>query len=382
MMVVSSFLLIFSWIAFASTSIDLDPADQYGCTFDVGICGWTIEGPVYNGPGMCDHGWPHDAVHGVTDSGMYMCFFLEDLPMLGTTRARLVSPTINTTHPVVLSFYVGTVRPPNSTYLNVFVMNMDGTESLLWSTSDLLAPWQHVHVRVTQSGPYQVVIEGIPNPPFFPNFGIDDFLITVTDSAATTEAIQTHGSSTEVVTTTSSQDGTAIPTTNTQDTTIFPTTSTQDKTTFPMTSVRDTSTVHATSSREETTQATRVPTTKTTDSYLLTTLKIGISMYFTSKATSYFPDLSRETTKPSDPSKPLSTTSKLAAAPTKAAQRGDNNQAGANPVPIALGTTGGLLVVAIGAFAFWKKYAGKTVVSPENYPQDHDLLSQTELVRI
>ncbi|XP_078588925.1 uncharacterized protein LOC144869428 [Branchiostoma floridae x Branchiostoma japonicum] len=110
------------------------------------------------GPGVCDHGWPNDALQGVTAPGRYMCFHLESLPV-GTDRARLTSPAINTTHPVVMSFAVGTVRPPNSTYLNVFTLNETSTERLLWSTSDLLSPWQHVQIGVVQPGPYKVVLK-------------------------------------------------------------------------------------------------------------------------------------------------------------------------------------------------------------------------------
>ncbi|XP_066273296.1 location of vulva defective 1-like [Branchiostoma lanceolatum] len=393
MRLVSSFLLIISWNAVTSTSIDLDAADQYGCSFDVGVCGWTIEGPVYNGPGGCDHGWPNNAFNGTTALGAYMCFFLEHLPTMG--RARLTSPTVNTTHHVVMSFAVGTVRPPTGTYLNVFLMTEDGTERLLWSTSHLLSPWQRVQIGVLQSGPYQIVIEGIPDPPFFPNFGIDGFTINATDLPATTsKAIQTHESSTELVTTlpTSSQDDTTFPMTSTKQratipttirrqTTIFPTTSTQDNTTFPMTSIRDTSTVPTTSSKGETTE---LPTTKATGKSLQTTHRkdttSDISLYPTSKAAS-FPrsTLPKGTTQPSAHSKTLSTRSGLELIPTKAAQRGNNDEVGASPVPIALGTTGGVVVVVIAAFGLWKKYTRKAVVSPEKTPEDHDQLCQTEL---
>ncbi|XP_078576380.1 uncharacterized protein LOC144862003 [Branchiostoma floridae x Branchiostoma japonicum] len=321
----SSFLFMFSWIAVTSTTIDLDTTDQYRCTFDAGVCGCGIEGPVHNGPGYCDHGWPDDAVGGVTAVGAYMCFFLEHLPVMypGLNRARLTSPTINTNRSAMISFAVGTVRPPTGTYLNVLLVMMNGTESLLWSTSDLLSPWQRVQVGVVKPGPYKIVIEGIPNPPFLPNFGIDNFTITATDF--------------------------------------------------------DTSTVLTTSGKSETTRMTKVPTTKTTGTPPSTTHQEGttsdISVNSTPKATSYFPrsTLKDETTKRVTPSKTISTMSNLEKEPTKSAQRGEGGVASAQTVPIAVGTTGGFLVVAIGAFTLWKKYARKPVVSPETYTQDNPL---------
>eukprot|EP00058_Branchiostoma_floridae_P015816 XP_002601304.1 hypothetical protein BRAFLDRAFT_81344 [Branchiostoma floridae] len=120
-----------------------------------------------------------------TNNGMYVCFFLEMLPMLGTNRARLTSPIINTTQQVVMSFAIGTVRPPTGPYLNVILVNQTGTETLLCSTSDLLLPWQRLYVGVVQPGPYQIVIEGIPDPPFYPNFGIDDLTLTSVQNVAT-----------------------------------------------------------------------------------------------------------------------------------------------------------------------------------------------------
>eukprot|EP00058_Branchiostoma_floridae_P015814 XP_002601302.1 hypothetical protein BRAFLDRAFT_81342 [Branchiostoma floridae] len=245
-----SILLLFSF-AVSSASIDLNLGDQYGCSFDTDVCDWAIEGPVnHMGPGVCDHGWPNDAIHGVTAPSRYMCFHLESLPV-GTDRARLTSPAINTTHPVVMSFAVGTVRPPNSTYLSVFTLN---------------------------------------------------------ETVTTTEAMPTTESYTESVSTVIMTGG-------------------QDETTLPA----------------------------ITDS----------SHNSAFKTTGY----TKETSKPSEPSTTPSATSKSEEAPTESAQRGD-----ANTIPIALGTTGGILFVAmaIGAFVLWKTYPKKAVVSPGKTPEVHD----------
>ncbi|CAH1253945.1 Hypp1281 [Branchiostoma lanceolatum] len=197
-----SSILLFSRFVFASTTstIGLDNAEQYRCSFDVNVCGWAMEGPIYNGPGGCDHGWPNDTSNGVTASGMYVCFFLEHLPTVfpDMDRARLTSPTINTTHHLVFSFAVGTVRPPNSTYLNVILVNETGVETLLCSTSELLSPWQRIYVGVVQPGPYQIVIEGVPDLPFYPNFGIDDLTLTAVENASTINNFSPTTSQTEI----------------------------------------------------------------------------------------------------------------------------------------------------------------------------------------
>ncbi|XP_078686343.1 uncharacterized protein LOC144919022 isoform X1 [Branchiostoma floridae x Branchiostoma belcheri] len=290
-----SFVLLFSCFAVSSASINLDLGGQYSCTFDFTICGWSLEGAIFHGaPAECDYGWPVAARPGVTIGGEYVCFNLEEQHSSGTNRSRLISPTINTTHPVVLSFYVGTVRPPNSTYLNVFVMNMDGTESLLWSTSDLLFPWQRVQVGVGQTGMYKVVIDGVPDPPSFPKFGIDQITLTAVLYLNTTTAEPF----TDIVTTVGSQNNITFPTAQN-------------------------------------------PTFKTT-------------------------------TKLSVPPKTPSMTSKLT--PTKSVQLGNSGTTGADPLPIALGIVGGLLVVAIVAFAVWKLYPRKAIVSPGQSAQEHDQL--------
>ncbi|XP_035665872.1 uncharacterized protein LOC118409113 [Branchiostoma floridae] len=257
------FFLLYPWFVFTSASIELDAADQYRCTFDSSICSWTIEGPVYHGGAAgCDYGWPDEALHGVTAPGMYICFFLDDLHMMPTnfpniTWARFTSPNINTTHHVVLSFAIGTVRPPTSTYLSVILVNETGTETLLCSTSDLLFPWQRVYVGIVQSGPYKIVIEGIPDPPFYPNFGIDDLTLTAVQNATANVGVQTTNCSTEMLTTvpmttwqynttrpmTSGQVHTTTPTAGGQDATAFPQTSGQQVTTLPMATSNNTPTV-------------------------------------------------------------------------------------------------------------------------------------------
>ncbi|CAH1253946.1 Hypp1282 [Branchiostoma lanceolatum] len=181
-------------------NLDLDTDNQYGCTFDVDVCGWTIEGPISHGTGGCDHGWPADAFNGSTDPGEYICFYLENLPMFGMTKARFISPTINTTRHVVLSFAIGTVRPPNSTYMNIIMADEHGAESLVCSTSDLLLPWQRIQVPLGFSEPYKIVIEGVSNPPFFPNFGIDDVTLTVADPGTTTVGVPTAKCSLQMTT--------------------------------------------------------------------------------------------------------------------------------------------------------------------------------------
>ncbi|XP_019637979.1 PREDICTED: uncharacterized protein LOC109480270 [Branchiostoma belcheri] len=185
-----SILLFFAWFSLAADAIDLDTDDQYRCSFDADICDWMTEGPIYNGPGNCDPGWPTDAVDGATAPGTYMCFYLEHLPTVfpGLGRARLISPIISVTQHVVLGFSVGTVRPPTSTYLRVLLVNetgTNGTETLLCSTSDLLYPFQRIYVGIVQPGPYRIVIEGIPDPPFYPNFGIDELALAVVENVRT-----------------------------------------------------------------------------------------------------------------------------------------------------------------------------------------------------
>ncbi|XP_078619530.1 uncharacterized protein LOC144886666 isoform X2 [Branchiostoma floridae x Branchiostoma japonicum] len=249
MKLVSSTLLLFSCFAFATTSIDLDAVGQYKCTFDdPGACGWWIHGPVYSGgPAECDDGWPSDEVHGVTNPGRYMCFYLEHLPAYypGLDRARLTSPTINTTQQVVMSFAIGTVRPPNSTYLNILSVNHQGTETLLCSTSDLLSPWQRIYVGVVEPGPYNIVIEGISNPPYFPNFGIDDLTLTVVENATANVGVQTTKCSTELLAT--------VPMTTRQYNTTLPMTSSQVDTTTPIALSQATATFSQTSGQHVTT---------------------------------------------------------------------------------------------------------------------------------
>ncbi|XP_035665871.1 uncharacterized protein LOC118409112 [Branchiostoma floridae] len=193
-------ILLLSWFIFAAALIDLDSTDQYGCSLDVNVCDWTIEGPISHGSGAgCDHGWPIDALNGSTDSGQYICFFLEGLPP-GTNKARFVSPTINTTRHVVLSFAIGTVRPPDAIYMNIIMADEHGPEELVCSTSDLLLPWQRIQVGIGMSGPYKIIIEGVPNPPFYPNFGIDDLTLTVADPGTTTAGAPTAKCSLQVTT--------------------------------------------------------------------------------------------------------------------------------------------------------------------------------------
>ncbi|XP_019627029.1 PREDICTED: agglutinin-like protein ARB_02240 isoform X5 [Branchiostoma belcheri] len=242
----SSILLLFSWFALAAAAIDLDTAGQYKCSFDDSVCDdWTVEGPVnHGGPAGCDHGWPNDALTGATAPGAYVCFFLESLPSqypdLG--RARLTSPTINVTQHVVLGFSVGTVRPPTSTYLRVLLVNetgTNGTETLMCSTSDLLLPFQRIYVGIVQPGPYKIVIEGIPDPPFYPNFGMDELTLTAVENATANVVVQTTTCSTELVTTprmTTRQYNTTLPMTSSQDDTTMPAAVSQITTTFSQTS--------------------------------------------------------------------------------------------------------------------------------------------------
>ncbi|XP_019626717.1 PREDICTED: uncharacterized protein LOC109471805 [Branchiostoma belcheri] len=261
------FFLLFPWFVFASATIDLDIADLYRCSFDANVCGWTIEGPVYHGgPAGCDHGWPNDALHGATASGQYVCFYMEILPSQypGLGRARLISPTINVTQHVVLGFSVGTVSPPTSTYLRVLLVNetgTNGTETLLCSTSDLLYPFQRIYVGIVQPGPYRIVIEGIPDPPFYPNFGIDELALAVVENATANVGAQTTTCSTELVTTprmTTRQYNTTLPMTSGQDDTTMPLVVSQDTTTLsssqettkqPMTSSHYTTILPETSSQ-------------------------------------------------------------------------------------------------------------------------------------
>ncbi|XP_019626716.1 PREDICTED: uncharacterized protein LOC109471804 [Branchiostoma belcheri] len=195
-----SSLLLCPWFFYAATSIDLDTADQYRCSFDDDVCDWIIDGPISHGTGGCDHGWPTNAFNGTNDPGQYICFYLENLPMIGTNQARFISPTINTTRHVVLSFAIGTVRPPNANYMNIIMADEHGGESLVCSTSDLLLPWQRVRVGLWQPGPYKVIIEGIPNPPFYPNFGIDDLTLTAADPGTTTVGAPTAECSLQMTT--------------------------------------------------------------------------------------------------------------------------------------------------------------------------------------
>ncbi|XP_078588790.1 uncharacterized protein LOC144869373 [Branchiostoma floridae x Branchiostoma japonicum] len=186
------------------------------------------------------HSMPIQARNGAQpdcpDNGMYVCFFLEMLPVLGTNRARLISPTINTAQQVVMSLAIGTVRPPTGPYLNVILVNQTGTETLLCSTSDLLLPWQRLYVGVVQPGPYQIVIEGIPDPPFYPNFGIDDLKLTAVQNATANVDVQSTKCSTELLTT--------VPMTTWQYNTTLPMTSGQADTTTPMALSQDTTSVH------------------------------------------------------------------------------------------------------------------------------------------
>ncbi|XP_078686299.1 uncharacterized protein LOC144918989 isoform X2 [Branchiostoma floridae x Branchiostoma belcheri] len=266
---------VFVCFAAASATIDLDTAGQYKCSFDDSVCDWTVEGPVNHGGGLagCDHGWPNDALTGATDPGAYVCFFLESLPSQypGLGRARLISPTINVTQHVVLGFSVGTVRPPTSTYLRVLLVNetgTNGTETLMCSTSDLLLPFQRIYVGIVQPGPYKIVIEGIPDPPFYPNFGIDELTLTAVQNATANVGVQTTTCSTELVTTprmttrqynttlpmTSSQEDTTMSMTSSQGTTTLSVTSSQDTNTHPVTTIQDTTTQPMTSSQDTTTQ--------------------------------------------------------------------------------------------------------------------------------
>ncbi|KAI8483351.1 hypothetical protein Bbelb_389550 [Branchiostoma belcheri] len=271
------FFLLFPWFVFASATINLDIADRYRCSFDAGVCGWTIEGPVYNGgPAGCDYGWPNEALHGATAPGMYVCFFLESLPSQypGLGRARLISPTINVTQHVVLGFSVGTVRPPTSTYLRVLLVNetgTNGTETLMCSTSDLLSPFKRIYVGIMQPGQYKIVIEGVPDPPFYPNFGIDELALAVVENATANVGAQTTTCSTELVTTprmTTRQHNTTLPMTSSQhdttmsldvsqDTTTLP--SSQETTKQPMTSSHYTTKLPKTSSQEAETGCTCPP---------------------------------------------------------------------------------------------------------------------------
>ncbi|XP_066273295.1 mucin-22-like isoform X2 [Branchiostoma lanceolatum] len=270
MRLASLVLLLFSWFAFATPSIDLDAAGQNKCSLDAGVCGWTVEGPVYHGgPAGCDYGWPNDAIHGVTAPGAYVCFFLDHLPAMypGLDRARLTSPTFNTTHHVVMSFAVGTVRPPNGTYLNVILVNETGVETLLCSTSELLSPWQRIYVGIVQPGPYKILIEGVSDPPFYPNFGIDDLTLTVVENATANVGVQTTTCSTQLLTTvpmttrqhnttlpmtSSLKDDTTMPMAVSQSTTAFTQTSGQHVTTSPLTISKDTPTVQITNSQDTT----------------------------------------------------------------------------------------------------------------------------------
>ncbi|CAH1253944.1 Hypp1280 [Branchiostoma lanceolatum] len=334
MRLASLVLLLLSWFTFAANSIDLEAAGQYRCSFDAGVCGWTVEGPVYHGgPAGCDHGWPNDAVHGATAPGMYACFFLESLPApqyQNLTRARLTSPTINTTHHVVMSFAVGTVRPPTSTYLNVILVNETGTETLLCSTSELLSPWQRIYVGVVQPGPYKIVIEGIPDPPFYPNFGIDDLTMTAVENDTTTMPM------------TSSHQKTRTPAMNTK----------QEETANTVSSFQTTNHFHPTTSQAETTS--------------------GISKNPTSKTTPQ-----EETTKHPITSKSLLTTFKSGEVPTKSLptnttskegqlgqQSGRNSDPDITALPIVLGIAGFLLIAA-GAMFYLRKIRKKSSFSVE-----------------
>ncbi|XP_035665873.1 flocculation protein FLO11-like [Branchiostoma floridae] len=318
--------------------------------------------------------------------------------------------------------------PPTGTYLNVILVNETGTETLLCSTSDHLSPWQRIYIGVVQPGPYNIVIEGVPDPPFYPNFGIDDFTLTVVENATAALGVEiTDRCSTEIVTTvamssssynathpmtisqnttihfetsTSSQDMTTI-TTGSEDTTtrrmtsshtpilsMTTMTSSHDTTTMPMTTSQDTTVLPMTSKQEETTRiVSNMPTTKATDHFSSTTSQdkttSGISKSPTSK-----PSPPEETTKRPIPAK----TTKSGEAATKplptstpskdgqlGQQSGRTGQPDITALPIVLGIAVFLLVAAGAMFYLKKKRKRSSFSVEESRRASRMTLTQTEL---